>query len=213
MATTRRVHIPSQMVISFPATQENPSGRIVTLNPGYMDLDDEMAAHPILSKLIPMDDFEVKRSDKVAKAQEEYDKTMAAASKKLAVAKAEAEKEYTDHMQEQTEKRSARESEAIRRGFAFNEPHPDPETQRAMALTAPAGQYISPAVLAQVPETAQVAVAQEPLPTEEEATKKMAEEVAQRAKAEESKDEGGVRARRSSSDDDDNNKGRAKTHG
>lgn len=173
--STRRVYLPQAMNIPMPATQEYPAGRTVQLAAGYVDLDEGMQNHPILAKLQTVDPDETQRQDKIRDAEEEYSEIMSKAAEKLAKVKADVGQERREAINKASEDYMERRQDALARGNSFNEPHPDLETQRAMALTAPAGLHASVNPVAFTPTPAPPIEQAQKLPTEAESQKRMTE--------------------------------------
>jgi hypothetical protein len=152
--TARKVFIPQDMNVQLPATRENPGGRVVQLKQGYVELDETMAAHPLLSRLTPELPDEAKRQERLYEAQQKRDEAVNKAEADLAEVRREVQQERLEATQKASEEYSGRREEALARGASFNEPHPDPETRRAMAMTAPAASFstMPAAALAQKPQ-------------------------------------------------------------
>lgn len=148
-----RVYLQNQMHVQMAATQEHPGGRVVTLNQGWNELDEDMAAHPVLSKLIPESDSEGKRRERLADADEKRRQAHDEAEAEYNEVAAECQREQLDERNKLAEEHSERAADAQKRGVAFNERHPDPDAQHAIAITGgPAGHMVSASSMANKPE-------------------------------------------------------------
>lgn len=153
------VYIPQDINVQMPASQEHPGGRVLQLKQGWTPQTDEMRSHPVLSKLRSYDlPGEADRRDQLRRAEETYNETVGKAAAELSETRAKIAADRAKEMAKADEDWSSRANEAAARGLAFNEPHPHPETQRAMALTA------GPAAHATIPSEA---FAQRPLVAED----------------------------------------------
>lgn len=178
-SSTKRVYVPQDVNVTLPASRENPGGRVVQLKAGYCELDEACQVHPLLSRLQAVDPDEYDRQDKLREAQHEYDEAVGKAAEKLAKARMEVDQERRETIAKSSEDYVERRERAQAAGAAFVEPHPDPETQRAMALTAPAAQFatVNPGAFALTPTAEERDAARktrESMPTEEENRKAMA---------------------------------------
>lgn len=163
-----RVYIQNRLHVDLPATKENPGGRVVTLEPGWCELDDELASHPVLAKLTPQTDGGRERQDRLAEAAIKRDETIAQAHSDYSEVLAECQQQEREEYQQASEERAQRIDDANARGVRHNEPHPDPAAQRAQSLTGdPSGHVVPAGSMAQKPEADETRKKEEDaLPTE-----------------------------------------------
>ncbi len=132
----KRVYMPQDLNVHFGPTQEYPGGRVLAFKQGMIDLDDDMAEHPILARLAAPSAAAQSRQEKlmavgqarneaIAKAHEDYNKAVLALQTE--------EHDERDTLASAWLERSNAAAEA---GTSFNEVHPDPGTARAVALTS-----------------------------------------------------------------------------
>lgn len=145
MAT--RVNIPQPgLYVQMGASEEYPGGRIQHLMPGWVELDEELAKHPILSKLVPEDDTEMQRRFDLYEAEQERNEGVAEAQREFFEKSIEMDDERNEELRQKEEERGQRIEEDMKKGITRVEPHPDPIANWSMALTATPGDYMVPAV-------------------------------------------------------------------
>lgn len=135
------VYLPQDMNVSLAASDAFPAGRVVQLKKGFINLDDELAAHPLLSRLQTDMPGESDRRQKMVDAERECAEAVNAAYAKLAETRAAIDQERREQVNSSAEEWQHRRDEAAEKGLSFNEAHPDLETRRAFALTAPAATH------------------------------------------------------------------------
>jgi hypothetical protein len=147
MARTQRALLPHELNVQLPSTDEYPGGRVVTLQAGLNEVDDEMAKHPIVRRLLVGEDETQEGQAKAAEAARRRDE-------KIQAAWQEYHNEYAKINEEWAEKRAKRTAdwekdrdEATNEGVVFTEPHPDEETARAQALTGLPHRYAATAMV------------------------------------------------------------------
>jgi hypothetical protein len=131
----RKVFLDRAVNVQMVATKEHPGGQIRHFNPGWVELDDEMASHPILSKLIVRDD-EGQLDNDERDAVEKHAKAVDKAERELSEARGKVQQKRMEMQDKRTQEYAERESDAIAKGMSFNEPFPDEDTRVYMARTA-----------------------------------------------------------------------------
>lgn len=145
-----KVYVPQRVNVQMPATEDNPNGYVRTLNQGWVELDEELANHPVISQLRPESSAARDRADRLLDAERRRDEAIAAAHSEYHAALAESQDDEREEYNTLSEERAGRYEEADRRGLVYREDHPDPAARRAIALTAPpSGHTVSSAALAQ----------------------------------------------------------------
>ena len=177
---TQTLYLDAPLNVDLPATEENPGGRMVRLNAGYNEVDDPvLLSHPIVHRMIHGD-----QSSDYSEADADYNQAVAEAGRERDEAIAKAHGEYHEAVTKAAEARDKargravedygkRRDDAINRNVVFSEPHPDPETRRAQALTASPSQVYPSATFAQKPLSAEERdKAEEHLPSESDVAKR-----------------------------------------
>lgn len=137
-SSERRVYLPQDMNVQLAASEEVPAGRVVQLKQGWIELKDGLENHPILKRLQEEQPGESERQARLYQAEQDYSEAVNKAAAELAKVRQEVAAERREHVETQAGEWADRREEAVTSGRSFNEPHPDLDTRRAMALTAPA---------------------------------------------------------------------------
>jgi hypothetical protein len=127
------VFVTNRTNVHLSPTPDNPEGAVVVLQPGINDVPDVVAADPFIMTLVrtsaPLVELAKAEADAL-KAQEE------AAAQQLQVV-AEAQKTKLDALMAAGEEWATKKQAAMDAGTPFDEPHPDPNQNAALALTGP----------------------------------------------------------------------------
>ena len=138
MAT--RVQIPEPgLYVQTIANEQNPGGNVVFLNPGWNELDGEMANNPLLKKLVPEDNAAQERRYQMYQAEQTRAEAVSQAGIQYTQEAVDVDNKNIEEMRKLEEARAKRVEEDLKRGVTRTEPHPDPQAQHAIAITAGPG--------------------------------------------------------------------------
>jgi len=135
----KRVFVPYDLNVQFGSTKEHPDGRVVQLKKGLVELDDDVAAHPVVAQLTTQSPGEAARAERLQKAATARDEAIAAAQAKYSEEMMACDKEAQEETAKLTEEWSKRAQAAAEKGEGFSEPHPDPAAANAIAITSQVG--------------------------------------------------------------------------
>lgn len=138
-ASAKKVYVPGDLNVQFGPTKEHPDGRVVTLKQGLVELDDDLAAHPVIAQLATQSPTEAARAERLQKAAAARDEAVGKAQAAYFEEVAACDKEATEETAKLTEEWSQRAAAAAEKGEGFNEPHPDKATAAAINLTRGVG--------------------------------------------------------------------------
>lgn len=137
-----RVYIPEPgAYIQMGASEEFPGGQVVHMLPGWTELEGEMANHPLLSRLAPEDDAEQERRYSVYQAEQERNEMISTSQTEFYQKAVEVDNERLEDMRAKEEERAQQFEEDQKKGMSRYIPHPDPEAEHSVALTASPGQF------------------------------------------------------------------------
>jgi hypothetical protein len=145
------VHLPTDLNVQLGATQEHPSGRVKQLKAGWVELDEELESHPVLSRLIPQTDKGKSRQEKLLKAEEDRNKKIAEAEGEFLKIQQECQQESVEEEAKLSEDYGKKVDEAGLKGHVVQQTHPMPSVARAQALTAEPSAVVPSASFEQKP--------------------------------------------------------------
>src|SRR3954468_23050918 len=160
-----RVYIPEPgAYIQMGASEEFPGGQVVHMLPGWTELEGEMANHPLLSRLEPEDDAEQDRRYSVYQAEQERNEMISTSQTEFYQKAVEVDNERLEDMRAKEEERAQQFEEDQKKGMSRYIPHPDPEAEHSVALTASPGQFGPSGMVATASMTSKLPEASPPPP-------------------------------------------------
>jgi hypothetical protein len=133
------VFIPEPGVhVQTAATEEDPGGRVYHLTHGWVEIPPELATNSVIKNLVPKSEAEKTRAMALFAADRKRQEMLSQVAVDYYAESTKIDEAALEAMRGEEESRAKRIEEDAARGITRSEPHPDPDAQRSISLTADA---------------------------------------------------------------------------
>ena len=141
---TNRIYFPNLMHFQLAANEENPDGRVITMQQGWNEVPEELQNHPMIKSMQPETEGESEYRRKLIEAEKEKADAISEAEAKFRDAVNESERARAEDINRRSEERAKQLEDAQREGVVAHVAHPDPDAEHAIALTLPPAMQVVP---------------------------------------------------------------------